>query len=145
MPEIHFEELKSWMVTPTNVAEIDFLLRQLSPTAQPCGLERLKYILDTHARLFVAKENEMIIGTVLLVPMRGLVGQKDWIEDVVVDRAYLRRGIARQLMDMAEQASRQGNATSIHLTSGRHRKAARAMYSNRGYELLETDVFRLTL
>jgi len=48
-------------------------------------------------------------------------------------------------MDMAEQVARDRGAKSVNLTSNPDRGGARQMYGDRGYDLRDTGVFRLTL
>jgi GNAT superfamily N-acetyltransferase len=145
MTDLRYMELTRELVTPRHVDDINRLLPQLSSGARPCTEEWLNYVFDNNTRLFVAVDGDRLVGTVLLVPMVILVGQKDWIEDVVVDEDYRQRGIVSVLMDMAEQASRERSAKSINLTSSAHRGSARRVYGKRGYEVRDTDVFRLTL
>lgn len=140
---IRYSELKSFQVTQQVVDDINRLLPQLSTSADPITKEWLNYVLES-TRIFVARDDGHIIGTVLLHAMPILVGQKDWIEDVVVDEAYRRQGISSELMSMAEIASRLGRAKSVNLTSNPDRDGARAMYGNRGYKIRDTGVFRLT-
>ncbi len=128
----------------TYLDDINHLLPQLSTSARPCTFGWLKYVFDSGTRMFAALDGDKIVGVVLLAPMVILVGQKDWIEDVVVDKHYRRRRIASKLMDLAEQASRDRGAKSINLTSNPDRDGARQMYGNRGYELRVTGVFRRT-
>ena len=142
--ELQFKELTEEMMKPTYVVDINNLLPQLSPSAQPCTSEWLNHVFNSGTRLFAALDDDKIVGTVLLVPMVILVGQKDWIEDVIVDQDYQHRGIARQLMEMAERASWERDAKSVNLTSNPHRGGARQLYTDRGYKLRDTGVFRLT-
>lgn len=126
------------------VDDINTLLPQLSKSARPVTTAWLSYMFDNGTRLFAALDNDRIIGTVLLVPMVIFVGQKDWIEDVIVDQNYRRRGIATELMEMAHDASRDCGTKSINLTSNPERGGARTMYEQMGYVLRDTGVFRLT-
>lgn len=144
MPELRYTELTQSMMTPKFLADINHLLPQLSASASPCTQEWIEYLFDSGTRIFVAIDDERIVGTVLLAPMVILVGQKDWIEDVIVDNDYRRMGIASRLMDMAEQVSRERGAKSINLTSNPDRGGARKMYGDRGYQLRDTGVFRMT-
>lgn len=137
-------ELTKEMMKPAYVADINNLLPQLSSSARPCTEEWLAYMFDSGTRLFVALDGDKIVGTVLLSPMVILVGQKDWIEDVVVDKNYRRQGVAGKLMDRAERESRERGAKSVNLTSNPNRGDARRMYGDRGYVERDTGVFRLT-
>lgn len=134
-------------IPESDVDDINRLLPQLSSSTKPLTAGWLCEILSSGTRIFVARAGDgsgRIVGTVLLCSMKILVGQKDWIEDVVVDEAYRGQGIMTKLMDMAEDASRQGPAKSVNLTSNPSRGPARAGYIKRGYELRDTGVFRLT-
>jgi len=125
------------------VHDINQLLPQLAPAATPVTPEWLTEMLKSGTRLFVALDRDKVVGTVLLCTTLLLVGRKDWIEDVIVDRDYRGNGIASKLMDMAEEASRWQGAKSLNLTSKPERLAARKMYENRGYVLRKTGVFQL--
>lgn len=145
MPEeLTYRELTESDVSTELVSDINQLLPQLTPNAVPCTVEKLEKLFESGTRVFAAMDGDTVIGTVLLCPMVILVGQKDWIEDVIVDENYRGRGIAGHLMDMAEQASQTGGAKSINLTSKPDRGSARSVYEARGYAVRETDVFRLT-
>ncbi|HET6746545.1 MAG TPA: GNAT family N-acetyltransferase [Candidatus Saccharimonadales bacterium] len=143
MQAIHYTELTPDAVTASTISSLNRLLPQLSPDIKPLNREWLEYILANNTRIFIALDGDRIVGTALLCSMVILVGQKDWIEDVVVDRAYRGKGIASRLMDIAESASRQSPAKNINLTSSSHREGARGMYVKRGYKLRDTSVFRL--
>ena len=142
---VQLEELQATGTDGDVVADLNLLIPQLSGSAEPLTEEWLREVLDSGTRIFTAWHESHIIGTVLLCTMKILVAQKDWIEDVVVESEYQRRGIASQLMDMAEAASREGKAKSINLTSKPERHGARTMYGERGYVERDTTVFRLPL
>lgn len=143
---LQFKELtKENVLTVSHVNDINSLLPQLSKSASPLTLERLNELFDNGTRVFVALDGDKIIGTVLLCTMVILVGRKDWIEDVVVDDNYRRRGVATVLMEMAHEVSRARGAKSINLTSKPDRDGARNMYGDMGYVERNTGVFRLEL
>lgn len=147
MPDLRdlgYAELTKAMVDGRVVDDINRLLPQMSSSAALVTEEWLHYVLDSGTCVFIATDQERIIGIVLLSPMVILVGQKDWIEDVVVDEEYRRMGIAGRLMDMAEAASKERGAKSINLTSKPERDDARRMYVDRGYVIRNTGVFRKT-
>lgn len=143
--EITYLELQASDVTDFFVDDVNKLLPQLSGSAKPVTAEYLRNMLHTGTnRLFIAMHDSRIVGTVVLVHTMILVGSKDWIDDVVVDKDYRRRGISSKLMNMAEEASRRGGAKAVNLTSNPDRGGARKMYGDRGYTLRDTGVFRLT-
>jgi len=142
---IEYKELTIRNTSPRMVDDLNRLLRQLSSSAKPVTETWLWYMFDSGTRLFAAFYDGRIIGTVLLTPMVILVGQKDWIEDVVVDEAFRGNGVSSKLMGMAEKASKEQGVKSVNLTSNPTRGGARKMYEDRGYVLRDTGVFRLTL
>jgi GNAT superfamily N-acetyltransferase len=142
--KVCFGELTADMIGQQVVDDINVLLPQLSTSAKPVTTSWLYEVVGSGTRIFVAWSGEHIVGTVLLSPMKILVGQKDWIEDVVVDHHYRGQGIMGRLMDMAEEVSRNRAAKSVNLTSNPERGPARAGYTKRGYELRNTGVYRLT-
>lgn len=142
--DIDYEELTESVLDIECVNDINRLLMQLAPQAERCTEEWLRHILHSGTRIFVARDERRIVGTVLLCSVAILVGRKDWIEDVVVDLEYGRRGIASHLMEMAEQASKMHGARGVNLTSAPDRIGARQLYVKRGYAQRETSVFRKT-
>ncbi len=142
--ELRYIELKKELITSKTITDLNNLLPQLSSKAKILTKEWLEYIFDSGTRLFVALDGDTVVGTTLLCPMVILVGQKDWIEDVVVDEGYRGRGIASQLLAMAEAESAHGPAKSINLTSSSSRGSAREMYIKRGYTQRDSSLFRHT-
>jgi GNAT superfamily N-acetyltransferase len=144
--EITELEYTAELFQPRHVDDLNRLIRQLSSTAEPRDEAWLREVLASPTRMFVALAGNRIVSTVLLVPTKILVGWKDWIEDVVTDEAFRGRGISGRLRRMAEAASAATPAKHVNLTSKRNseRDLARTMYARGGYELRETDVFRLT-
>jgi GNAT superfamily N-acetyltransferase len=145
MSDIRYQELLASHITPQVMDNLNHLLKQLSSNAEPVTEEWMAYLFASGTRVFAAFDGEQIVGVVLRAVMVILAGQKDWIEDVVVDDDYRRQGIASDLMDIAEEACRAGKAKSINLTSKLERFGARTMYGDRGYEIRPTNVFRLKL
>ena len=70
-------------------------------------------------------------------------GRKAWIEDVVVDAAYRRRGAGRGLVEAAVAHAAALGAERLSLTSNPSRTAAHALYFASGFEKSETAVFAL--
>ena len=131
------------LIMPGHITHINRLLPQLSANARLRDMEWMERMFDAGTRMFVAFDGDKIVGVVLLTQQVILVGQKDWIEDVVVDDTYRRQGIARTLMEMAIKASRDRGAASLNLTSNPSRAAARTLYEGLGFVLRDTGVFRL--
>jgi GNAT superfamily N-acetyltransferase len=127
--------------SPGVVEQINVLTAQLKPSWAPITSDTLAAVLSSPTRVYVARTDARIVGIVLLVPHRHLPGLTFHVEDVVVDEAYRRRGIARRLLITAmDEAPR--DAISFDLRSHRSREAAHALYVGLGFEPSDTTVFR---
>jgi ribosomal protein S18 acetylase RimI-like enzyme len=143
-----YVELTKDMISRQVVRDINALLPQLSSNAPTEGIQAdwLEQVFKAGTRVFAVFDGETLIGTVLLCRVLILMGKKFWIEDVVVDKQYRRRGIAEELMKMAIRASKDEGGKKLDLTSKVARKAAHRLYFNLGFgERDETVVFRLDL
>lgn len=106
----------------------------------------LSMIIDNEMTfLFVAKDNNLIVGSLTLVFYRIPTGLKGMIEDVVVDEKARGKGVATLLMNRAIDAAREQGAYKIELTSRPSRIAANKMYQRMGFELRETNFYRLDI
>jgi len=57
-----------------------------------------------------------------------------FIENVITDEAYRRRGIGKKLMEMAVQYGRENNCYKVVLLSNIKRKAAHLFYESCGFD-----------
>jgi GNAT superfamily N-acetyltransferase len=130
--------------TPEVVEEINALIPQLKPEWDPLTVTGLADLIESPTRVYVACCDHAIIGMTLLVPHRHLPGLRFHVEDVVVDSAHRRCGIARSLLTAA-MADTPGDILSFDLRSHRKRRAAHALYVGLGFEPSETTVFRRPL
>lgn len=96
--------------------------------------------------VYLAVEGGTTVGTATVsyraVPSFGLVAH---VDDVVVDDAHPRRGIATAMMRHVEARARQRGCRGIDLTSRPDRVAANALYVKLGYEFRETNPYFLRL
>ena len=105
--------------------------------------EELERVLKSEDTLvFVAEENDEILGTVTLAIYRIPSGIKAWIEDVVVDESARGKGVSVALMKHALDAARNIGVEKVDLTSQPFRVAANNLYVKLGFELRETNVYR---
>lgn len=124
------------------------LIPQLSSSNPPPGVDELSAIAASdETALFVARDAATgeIVGSLTLAFFRIPTGLQARIEDVVVDDAHRRRGIARLLTEAAIDRARGSGAKRVGLTSRPSREAANALYLSMGFEVRETNVYRLTL
>jgi ribosomal protein S18 acetylase RimI-like enzyme len=133
-------------VTDELVAGLNHLLPQLSSSAPPLTTDQVAKLVDSSAAtLFVAREDQRIVGTLTLVVFAIPTGVRAWIEDVVVDGAARGRGVGEALTLAAIDEAKGRGVRSIDLTSRPSRAAANALYLKLGFEARETNVYRLQL
>lgn len=68
-----------------------------------------------------------------------------WIDYVCVDSKYRGNGIGKLLMLEIEKIAREEKVMFLQLTSSRFRTGARKLYSDMGYAVRESDIFRKVL
>jgi ribosomal protein S18 acetylase RimI-like enzyme len=127
-------------------AAVDRLVPQLSRSSPPPSravLERI--VADRATTLFVARNDEGIVGILTLATFQIPTGVRAWIEDVVVDDVARGAGVAAALVQAALDLSGQLGARTVDLTSRPDREAANRLYVRMGFEARETNVYRRTL
>ncbi|CAO3599663.1 unnamed protein product [Absidia cylindrospora] len=84
-----------------------------------------------------------VVGTATLATTACLTGLRSHIEDVVVDSAWRRQGIAGQLIQTAiRYAQKSLDVRTIDLTSRPDRVAANTLYKKLGFVERDTNVYR---
>lgn len=125
------------------------LLKQLIDA--PCTLtaDELEKIISTrNTILYVAvdeDDNNKIVGMLSLVFLRKLTGFTVRVEDVVVHNEARKRGIGKQLMLHAINVAKEKQVKNMDLTSRPSRVAANNLYQSLGFELHDTNVYRLKI
>lgn len=94
------------------------------------------------AIVFMARENGVAVGFTLLYPTFSTVSLSDvWLlNDLYVEVEMRGKGIAKELMDAAEQAAREASATRVFLRTAHDNKVAQSLYESRGW--IQDEVFR---
>ena len=122
------------------------LIPQLSTDCILPSKEDMEYIVNSNnTQIFIAEENNEILGTLTLVFNKIPTGGKVWIEDVVVDSAARGQGIGKELILFAIEYTKSKNIEKINLTSSPERVAANKLYQKLGFIKRETNVYRLTI
>ena len=133
-------------VTDELLADLNHLLPQLSSTAAPLTFDDLEGVVNSPTlQLFVARVDDVIVGTLTLVVFTIPTGVRGWIEDVVVDAGARGMGVGEALSLAAIDEARRLGVRSIDLTSRPSREEANALYQKLGFELRNTNVYRLAL
>jgi len=134
-------------VSPEVVQAIQYLFPQLTKYSTTPGIIEIQEMIQSQASsLWMAKnEKDKIVGMLSLAIYRTTTGIHAWIEDVVVDQAARRQGIAARMTEAATQFARLKGAKAISLTSRPEREAANQLYQKLGFEKVNTNLYRKNL
>jgi N-acetylglutamate synthase-like GNAT family acetyltransferase len=90
---------------------------------------------DSSYLLYVAEDNNKVIGFVSAVKMFGCIDKK-YIEItcLVIAQYYQKRGIGKSLLEYIESLGRKEKIENYSVTSGLHRRDAHTFYEKNGYE-----------
>lgn len=128
------------------VERLNDLLFQLSPDIKQISQEYLSEIINSdNVKIFVARNNNLIVGTFTLVFYKIGSGYKASLEDVIVDDACKGQHIGKRMVEYAINFASRSGASQLDLTSGPARIAANALYQKLGFEKRDTNVYRLKL
>lgn len=124
------------------------LLNQLTDRPfEKSDYERL--IAAPHSHLYLIRIRDgrqtAVAGMLTLCIGATTAGPKGWIEDVVVDQSYRGMGLGRRLLRFVIDRARTMRLESLILTSAPHRLAANRLYRSVGFELRDTNSYRLKL
>ena len=140
------EIYKLTTVTDQVLTAFQKLIPQLAPDCVLPSKMDLEAIVNSDACLiFMAAENNDILGTLTLVFNKIPTGDKIWIEDVVVDNAARGKGVGIKLIEYSIAYAKSQGMKTINLTSSPDRVAANNLYQKLGFIQRETNVYRLTL
>jgi ribosomal protein S18 acetylase RimI-like enzyme len=133
-------------INENNLKQINHLLNVLSQNIQSLTAEKLgEIIAQNNFYLFVAKDQEKIIGLASVYFQRLLSKKTSWVEDVVVDENYQGQGLGKKLTQKLIAKAKELNIINIDLTSSPYRLAANSLYQKLGWQKRETNVYRLKL
>lgn len=124
--------------------QLNSLILQLSNSSPPLEERRLQRLLEAEGSfLFVAERADRVVGMLYLIVFQCPTGIRAFIEDVVVDRAARRTGVAEALTRAAIDHARRDCARTIDLTCRPERIAANRLYEKLGFEARQTNFYRL--
>lgn len=131
-------------ITDEVIEGLQILLPQLSPSATsiPDNNHLKKVINSESITLFIAEEDNKIVGTLTLAIYPTPLTQKAWIEDVVTDNAIRGKGIGKLLIEAALDHAKKLGIEKVDLTSSNDRIAAHGLYKKTGFDKRDTTVFR---
>ncbi len=141
-------------IEPATIATQDLLdalsrlLPQLNPDLPVLTMERLDRVInDPATTLLVARDDqdEKIIGTATVLVYTTPAHVKSRIEDVVVDEESRGNGAGKELVEHCIEVAREAGAEIVELQSARWRQVANKLYPKIGFQLLESNLYRLSL
>ena len=129
------------------------LIPQLSRSAAPMSeADVQRFLSQDSVHLFAfrpdeadAQGNRPILGMLSLVAFEIPTGVRAWVEDVVVDEAARGQGAGFALVEAAVEHAKNVGARTVDLTSRPSREAANRLYQRAGFQLRETNVYRVPL
>jgi len=125
------------------VAAFERLIPQLSSSSSLPTAEQLVEILDHDAStVLLAKDGDMIVGSMTLIVFPIPTGIRAWIEDVVVDEQARGKGVGKALNQRAMEIAMKAGAKTIDLTSRPSREAANRLYQRLGFKARDTNIYR---
>ena len=133
------------IITPDLVKSIAVLVRQVASAQAPTQDELEQIVSTPGAVLLAALQSGSVVGMLTLVLFRVPSGMRGIIEDVVVDEAHRRQGIAEALTREALARARAAGVRTVDLTSRPSREAANRLYVKLGFHRRESNVYRFTV
>jgi len=123
------------------------LLPQLNPQLKPLTLERLATVIrDPATTLLVVRDDDgRIAGAAAVLVYATPAYVKARIEDVVVDERSRGKGVGEALVRRCIEVARERGAEIVELQSARWREVANRLYPRMGFELRESNLYRLNL
>jgi len=139
------EQLKEY--SDELLSAIERLLPQLTNSSPVPGKKEVMDIFENPGTtIWVLKDDhQIIVGMLTLVIYKAPTGTHAWVEDVVIDEKFRGRGNGKMLTLAAIDFAKNNQAKAISLTSRPFRESANHLYQNLGFQLQETNLYRLYL
>lgn len=143
LSRVAFEELTQYL--SADFEPMRLLMETLTQSTRltPDILQRVIAHPDTH--LYVARHEGSIVACATLALFLSPTGRKASVEDVVVHPDYQGIGLGRALMQYLMEQARQYAPLALQLTSRPSRVAANTLYRKLGFQLKETNFYKLKI
>ncbi len=99
--------------------------------------------LSNNVRFLCALINDNVIGCIMITTKYNPVkrNKEFYLDYVCVKESEREKGVAKMLLDKAEEMAKEEGIAKITFTSSSTRIAARNLYISSGYIIRDTDVF----
>src|SRR5579872_889749 len=124
------------------------LLPQLNPNLPLPTRERIqRLIADPAVTLVVARDGDRIVGTATVIVYTTPYWIKARLDEVVVDAGARGKGVGEAIVRHCLDVGRRKGAQVAELQSGRGevRAAAHRLYKRIGFQVRDSDIFRISL
>ena len=140
-------------LTAADLSSLLELYKQLDADDEAASLDESEELwreieADTDIQYFGAIDEGRVVSTCYAVYIPNLTrGNRGicFIENVVTDQAYRKRGLASRVMDMAIAFARARHCYKVILQSGAARTEAHRFYANKGFNGESKKAFDLRL
>ena len=110
------------------------------------SLADLRHIVaNKNAVMIVVQDGARVVGMGTLYMVRKVGKHVGYIEDIVVSHEYRGQGLGKKIMRSLITAARKQKLAYLFLTSNSKREAANKLYERLGFEIVETNPYRLKL
>jgi GNAT superfamily N-acetyltransferase len=140
------------ILTENEIPELLELYKQLDSKNEtidkPITKNIWEMIKSNNIKYYVAKDNGKIIGSCYICVIPNLThGGKSigYIENVITDKNYRKKGIGKKLMEMAIEYAKENNCYKVLLQSGIKREEAHKFYESLGFDGESKKAFQIRL
>lgn len=132
-------------ITEVIVEAVNRLLSQLvtSKSINISENELNEIVLSESSDIFLMYFDDNIIGMFTLASYITPSGRKYWLEDVVIDKDFRGKSLGRKLVNEAIIMLSDKGKSTLLLTSKPLRIAANRLYLSLGFNLKETNVYKM--
>jgi GNAT superfamily N-acetyltransferase len=124
------------------------LLPQLNPALTVPDMDRVRALIaDPDVTVLFATEGDEVIGTATVIVYTTPFWLKARIDEVVVDQGSRGRGVGEAIVSACLDFARRKGAQVAELQSGRgpQREVANRLYRRMGFELRDSNLYRIKL
>jgi ribosomal protein S18 acetylase RimI-like enzyme len=141
MTKLKIEVVKQF--DPSLLQAVASLLPQLTSSGRTMTAAELRAMIASPlTTLFIAKDEDKIVGMISLAVVQMPTGLRSYLEDLVIDSAYRQRGAATALLQAAIDLARSSGARTLNMTSRSSRTEAIRLYERLGFRRRDTNAFR---